>query len=140
MLEHRGDAGGKAVSRAAQPHRLTRNRQMPRVGPVHPGQHRNDGGFARAVLAQQDMHLARPERQRDIVHRQHAGKPLRDTDKGDRLARRGRGMVPGRGRHHSATVTSARRAVASKIGSTMISPAMIRSRTSMTSAQAASST
>ncbi len=47
---------------------------------VDPGQHLDEGGFAGAVLADQGVHLALAQRERDVVQRTYAREHLCDVD------------------------------------------------------------
>ena len=76
MLMDHADAGGQRRIRAAGRQRLAKDFDAPRIGHVMAEQDGDQGGLARAVLAQQGEHLARVQRERDVVIGRQAAKAL----------------------------------------------------------------
>ena len=93
LLEDRADAERAGVMHRVQLESAApRKRDPPGIGPERAGGDRDQGRLAGAVLAEQDVDLARPQVEIDLVERQHAGKAL-----GDRLeAEQGRARLSGR--------------------------------------------
>ncbi len=83
VLEHRADAQVERPPRRRDRPRRSVNADLAFVGMKQARQHADQGRLARPVLAEEDMHLARPDRQIDTVVGDHAGKPLGYADELD---------------------------------------------------------
>ena len=53
------------------------------IGAMHAGKNFDEGGFARAIAAEQRMHLARPDLTVDIINRTGAAEMLGDAAHAD---------------------------------------------------------
>jgi hypothetical protein len=92
LLEYRADAERARVMHRVQLDRRAAEGDPPGIGPQRAGGDRDQGRLAGTVLAEQDVHLARPQLEVDLVERQHTGEAL-----GDRLeAEQGRAHSSGR--------------------------------------------
>ena len=87
LLEHRADPERAGVVHRVQLDRLAAKRDAPGVRAQRAGGDRDQGRLAGAVLAEQDVHLARAQVEIDPVERQHAGKALGDALRGAAGAR-----------------------------------------------------
>ena len=76
LVDHR-DAGRPRGGRAVQRDLLAVDRQRPAVRLVHPGEDLHQGGLARAVLAEQRVHLAAAQLHRPVDQRAHRAERLR---------------------------------------------------------------
>ena len=102
LVEHHGFlvdrryAGGPGVARSVAGERLAGDENLAFVRLVDAGEDLDQRRLARAVLADQRRHFARPQCETDIVQRAHAGKALgnarhrQDRRRGVDVLRRGR--------------------------------------------------
>jgi hypothetical protein len=79
VLVHHRDAGGQRVAWRGEVHGLAPQLDRAGIGLVQAGQDVREGALARAVLAEQRVHLADRRVEVDGVVGQHAGKALRDA-------------------------------------------------------------
>ncbi|MDT4852198.1 hypothetical protein FQZ97_864210 [compost metagenome] len=79
VLVHGGDPRVQRVARRTQTHLLAIDQVLPFVGQVHTGQRLDQRGLARAVVAQQAMHLTLFQPQRHAVERDHGAEELGDV-------------------------------------------------------------
>ena len=79
VLMHHADAERGGVVGVIDLHDLAVFEDLAALGPVQPEQHRHQRGLARAVLAEQGVNLAAPQRQRHIIVGHDAGKHLGDV-------------------------------------------------------------
>jgi hypothetical protein len=93
VLKHRADAQHEAFARRADPDRPAMGQDLARIGLLHAGKHADQRRFAGPVLAQEDVNLAGPEVERDIVVGDDAREPLGDAAQGKH-----RGLARGGGR------------------------------------------
>ena len=146
VLENGADPRIETGRRARQPRLLAVEREVTFIGLLETGENAHERGLAGTVLAQKNVHLTGMKCQRHVVDRNHAREALGHSVHTDDACPRFRGQVVhffrcySHGASHSATVTRARTSSASNLGSTLMSPAMICSRRSITSFHAFSST
>ena len=104
MLMHHRDAVRKGVARTVRPIRRAVQPHGARIGLMHAEHHIAQCRFAGAVLAQQAMHFAREEFERDAAQRLKLAETLVDAvhaqDSGARrvVTRVGRGALTGQRR------------------------------------------
>jgi hypothetical protein len=79
LLVHGRDAGAQRGDRRGQVRGLALPEHRARVGAVRAGEHLDERGLAGAVLAEQAVHLARPDVQVDAVQGSHTGEVLDDA-------------------------------------------------------------
>ena len=79
LLVHHRDPGIRGTLLAEAGDRSTVERDGPSVGLVHARHQMHERGLPRTVLADQGMHLAALDLERDIIDRAHAGKGLDDV-------------------------------------------------------------
>jgi hypothetical protein len=79
LLVDGGDAQRLRLLRVADVHRLAVDQDLTGVGAVDAGHDLDQRGLARAVLADQRVHLARIERQRHILQRLRGVEALGDV-------------------------------------------------------------
>lgn len=79
LLVDRGDPEPFRVLRALDAHLTSLGQNAAVVGAVGAGEHLDEGALSRAVLAEQDVHLASAEVEVDVVERHHAGEGLAQT-------------------------------------------------------------
>ncbi|WP_374200097.1 hypothetical protein [Streptomyces sp. S-2] len=80
LLVDRGDPGLLGLEGPLEADRLPGQPQFARVRPVDAGQHLDEGGLARPVLADQRVHLTGPQAEGDVVERDDPGEPLADPE------------------------------------------------------------
>ena len=79
LLKDDGDAQPARVGRRVQPYRRAVEDDLPFVRMVRAAEHAHQRRLAGAVLSEQEVHLARMNRERDAVERANAGKALGDA-------------------------------------------------------------
>ncbi len=79
MLVHHADAGVNGVLGVAEMDGLAVDEDLALVGPVEPGEHVHQRGFAGAVFAEQAEDLAGPDLQVDIGVGDHRAEALGDA-------------------------------------------------------------
>ncbi len=93
MLVHHAHPAGEGVAWRAQLDGLAVELEGALVGPVEPGDDVGERALARAVLAQQGVHLSDVDLEVDVGIRDDAGKALRDAPQ--RHRRNGSGEAAG---------------------------------------------
>src|SRR5690606_23389412 len=78
LLEDHADALAAGVPRAGDPHRCAVHEVLPRVRLLHPGENLDQRRLAGAVLAEEGVHLTRPDLELDAVERDDARVALLD--------------------------------------------------------------
>ena len=79
VLVNRRDASIQGVARRAEDDRLAVHEERAGVGRVYPRQRLDEGRLPGAVVAEEAVHLARTDRQRDVLERDHAPEVLGDV-------------------------------------------------------------
>jgi len=97
VLMHHANAGLQGSTRIAWGQGLTEHLDRTRIGHIVTEQDRDQRGFARAVFTEQGQHLARCERERDVVVGHQRAEPL-----GDAAESQDRRVCHGRGRERHA--------------------------------------
>ena len=92
LVDH-ADAGCERVPRRVEPHGLAEQLDLSVVRAVEARQHVHQRGLARAVLAEERVHLSRGGLEVDVLVRDDAREALRDSPHRDGRYRRGAGSA-----------------------------------------------
>jgi len=79
FLIDRADAGALGLLGRSELHRLAAEMDVPRVLPIGPGQHLDEGRLSGAVLADQGHHFGRENLERGLLESPGAGEMLIDA-------------------------------------------------------------